>query len=135
MQPVQAWEQAWTLAGPDAPGVGGLAIVDLDVTIVIAHSDKEQAAPTWKKTFGHHPATAWADNGQVGNDEPLVIVLREGNADSNTAVGHIEAARLPLAHLSSRLQRKVLVRTDSGGGTHEFPGWLPGRDVCITRPG
>lgn len=25
--------------------------VDLDATIVIAHSEKEQAPPTWKKTF------------------------------------------------------------------------------------
>jgi hypothetical protein len=44
--------RAWALAGDSAPGAdGGLVTVDLDATIVIAHSDKEQAAPTWKKTF------------------------------------------------------------------------------------
>jgi hypothetical protein len=29
--------------------------VDLDATIVTAYSEKEQASPTWKKTFGFHP--------------------------------------------------------------------------------
>jgi hypothetical protein len=51
-----ARERAWALAGENAPGAdGGLVTVDLDATIVIAHSEKEQAAPTWKKTFGFHP--------------------------------------------------------------------------------
>ena len=45
---------------------------------MIAHSEKEQAAPTWKKTFGFHPMTAWADHGADGNGEPLAIVLRPG---------------------------------------------------------
>ncbi len=74
-------------------------VVDLDATIVIAHSEKEQAAPTWKKTFGFHPMTAWADHGASGNGEPLAIVLRAGNAGSNTAADHVEAARLALAQL------------------------------------
>ena len=71
-----ARERAWSLAGPDAPGAdGGLVTVDLDATIVIAHSEKDQAMPTWKRTFGFHPMTAWADHGQGGNGEPLAIVL------------------------------------------------------------
>ena len=69
-----ARERAWALAGEDAPGAdGGLVTVDLDATIVIAHSEKEEAAPTWKKTFGFHPMTAWADHGQDGNGEPLAL--------------------------------------------------------------
>jgi len=76
-----ARERAWELAGDAAPGTdGSLVTVDLDATIVIAHSEKEQAAPTWKKTFGFHPMTAWADHGDGGNGEPLAIVLRPGNA-------------------------------------------------------
>ena len=48
-----ARERAWSLAGDAAPGAGGgLVTINLDATIVIAHSEKEQAAPTWKKTFG-----------------------------------------------------------------------------------
>ena len=120
-----ARERAWALAGAAAPGAGGgLVAVDLDATIVIAHSDKEQAAPTWKKTFGFHPMTAWADHGASGNGEPLAIPLRPGNAGSNTAADHVEATRLALAQLPRHLRRKVLVRTDSGGGTHEFLKWL-----------
>jgi hypothetical protein len=68
--------------------------------------------------------TAWADHGQDGNGEPLAIVLRAGNAGSNTAADHIEAAGLALAQLPRHLRRKVLVRADSGGGTHEFLTWL-----------
>src|SRR6185437_15641748 len=117
------------LAGQDAPGAdGGPVIVDLDATIVIAHSDKDQAAPTWKKTFGFHPMTAFADHGPDGSGEPLAIVLRPGNAGSNTAADHIEAARLALAQLPAGQRRKVLFRADSGGGTHDFLAWL-------TRPG
>jgi hypothetical protein len=42
-----ARERAWALAGDAAPGAGGgPVIIDLDATIVIAHSDKEQACPT-----------------------------------------------------------------------------------------
>jgi hypothetical protein len=120
-----ARDRAWALAGEAAPGAdGGLVTVDLDATIVIAHSEKEDAAPTWKKTFGFHPMTAWADHGAAGNGEPLAIVLRPGNAGSNTAADHIETARLALAQLPHRLRRKALIRADSGGGTHEFLTWL-----------
>jgi hypothetical protein len=121
----QARERAWALAGNAAPGAdGALVTVDLDATIVIAHSEKQEAAPTWKKTFGFHPVTAFADHGPSGNGEPLAIVLRAGNAGSNTAADHIEAARLALAQLPRHLRRRVLVRTDSGGGTHGFLQWL-----------
>ena len=123
-----ARERAWALAGDAAPGAdGGLVTVDLDATIVIAHSEKEQAAATWKKTFGFHPMTAWADHGAGGNGEPLAIVHRPGNAGSNTAADHIAAARLAIAQLPRHLRRKVLIRADSGGGTHEFLSWLTAR--------
>jgi hypothetical protein len=63
--------------------------VDIDATIVTAHWDKEQAAPTWKKTSGH-PLAAFADHGAGAGGEALAIVLRPGNAGSNTAAEHIE---------------------------------------------
>ncbi len=71
--------------------------------------------------------TAWADHGADGNGEPLALVLRAGNAGSNTAADHIEAAGLALAQLPRQLRRKVVVRADSGGGTHEFLTWLTAR--------
>ena len=108
-------------------------MVDLDATIVIAHSEKEQAAPTWKKTLGFHPVTAWADHGAAGNGEPLAIVLRPGNAGSNTAADHIEAARLAVAQLPRHLRRKVPVRADSGG-THGFLDWLTAKSWRLHFP-
>jgi hypothetical protein len=122
--------RAWALAGERAPGADGSLIpVDLDATIVLAHSEKEKAAPTWKKTFGFHPLAAFADHGAAAGGEPLAIVLRPGNAGSNAAAEHIEVTRLALAQLPRRARRRVLIRTDSGGGTHEFLAWLasPGR--------
>jgi hypothetical protein len=138
-----ARERAWALAGNAAPGGDGSpVIIDLDATIVIAHSEKDQACPTWKKTFGHHPMTAWADHGQDGNGEPLALVLRAGSAGSNTAADHIGAAGLALAQLPRQLCRKALVRTDSGGGTHDFLTWLTAKSrrlhysvgMTITEP-
>jgi hypothetical protein len=118
-----ARRRAWELAGTAAPGAdGGLVTVDLDATIVIAHSEKENAAPTWKKTFGFHPLCAFADHGAAGTGEPLAIVLRPGNAGANTAADHIEVTRLALAQLPPG--RKALIRTDAAGGTHEFLAWL-----------
>jgi hypothetical protein len=120
-----ARERAWELAGEHAPGADGSLIpVDIDATIVVAHSEKEKAAPTWKKTFGFHPLAAFADHGAGAGGEPLAIVLRAGNAGSNTAAEHIEVTRLALAQLPRKLRRRVLIRTDSGGGTHEFLTWL-----------
>jgi Transposase DDE domain group 1 len=120
-----ARERAWALAGPSAPGAGGgLIALDVDATIVTACSEKEQAAPTWKKTFGFHPLTVFADHGPQGSGEPLAVMLRPGNAGSNTATDHIQAVRLALAQLPKDLRRRVLIRTDSGGGTHEFLSWL-----------
>ena len=130
-----ARERAWLLAGTAAPGTGGgLVPVDIDATIVTAHSDKQQAAPTWKKTFGFHPLTVFADHGSEGSGEPLAIVLRPGNAGSNTAADHIAATRLALAQLPKATRRRVLIRADSGGGTHDFLNWLakPGRRLAYS---
>ena len=123
-----AREHVWKLAGAAAPGAGGALIpLDLDATLVIAHSDKEQAAPTWKKTFGFHPLCSFIDHGQGGTGEPAALVLRAGNAGSNTAEDHIATTRLALAQIPARLHKQVLIRTDSGGGTHEFLNWVTSR--------
>ena len=127
--------RAWELAGQAAPGAdGGLVTVDIDATIVTACSEKEQATATWKKTYGHHPLAVFADHGAEGSGEAQAVVLRAGNAGSNTAAGHIQAARLALAQLPRHLRRRVLIRTGSGGGTHEFVTWLsrPGRRLAYS---
>ncbi|MEU5194519.1 IS1380 family transposase [Streptomyces scabiei] len=122
-------ERVWRLAGEAAPNAGGEVIVDIDGVLVLAHSEKQDAAKTWKKTFGHHPLFAFVDHGAGGAGEPVAGLLRAGNAGSNTAADHISATQLALAQLPKRFRRgrRTLIRTDSGGGTHEFVNWLAAR--------
>ncbi|GAA0425322.1 IS1380 family transposase [Acrocarpospora corrugata] len=123
-----ARSRAWRLAGDRAPGSGGALIpVDLDATIVLAHSEKEQAAPTWKHTFGYHPMTAFIDHGAGGTGEAAALLLRAGNAGSNTAEDHITAGRIALTQIPARLHKQVMIRTDAGGGTHAFLDWVTRR--------
>jgi hypothetical protein len=75
----------WESAGGKAPDAGWQVSVDLDGVLVVAHSDKQDAAPTWKKTYGHHPLTGFADHGPERTGEPVAALLRPGNAGSNTA--------------------------------------------------
>jgi Transposase DDE domain group 1 len=65
----------------------------------------------------------------TGGGEPLAIMLRPGNAGSYTAEDHSEVTKLALPPLPRHLRRRVLIRADSGGGTHGFLRWLsvPGR--------
>ncbi|MFC5908661.1 IS1380 family transposase [Streptacidiphilus monticola] len=122
-------DRVWQLAGPRAPHASGQVVVDIDGVLVVAHSDKEDAKPTWKKTYGHHPLFAFVDHGGQGSGEPVAALLRPGNAGSNTAADHITVARQALAQLPARFRRgrRTLIRTDSAGGTHEFVGWLSRR--------
>lgn len=93
--------------------------MDLDGVLVVAHSDKQDAAPTWKKTHGHHPLMGFVDHGPGGTGEPVAALLRPENAGSNTAADHITTARLALAQLPKRYRRgrQTLIRCDSAG-TH-----------------
>ena len=125
--------RAWALAGTHAPDHGATAktplIIDVDATLVTGHSDKEQAAPTFKRGFGFHPLEAFVDHGPGGTGEPLFDLLRKGNAGSNTAEDHITVVRGALKQLPGhrpgrRAGRKVLVRIDGAGSTHELLGWL-----------
>lgn len=56
-------QQVWRLAEQEAPDADGTLTVGLDGVLVIAHSDNEDAAPTWKRTYGHHPLMGFVDHG------------------------------------------------------------------------
>jgi len=90
------------LAGKNAPDADGQVVIDLDGVLVIAHSDKQDAAPTWKKTYGHHPLTAFLDHGPGGTGEPVAALLRPGNAGSNSAADHITTAQLAIAWVAAQ---------------------------------
>ncbi len=133
----QARARAWAAAGPAAPDHGADAdrplVLDVDATLVTAHSDKESAAPTFKKGFGFHPLLVFADHGPAGTGEPLAGILRAGNAGSNTAVDHIRVVTEALAQLPGhRSGRRVLIRADGGGGTHGFLSWLTARRLSYS---
>ena len=130
--------RVWSLAGEHSPAAGISAasplVIDVDATLVEAHSAKEGAAPTFKGGFGYHPLTAWFDHGPHGAGECAAIMLRPGNAGANTAADHIEIIRRALdqAGLGSRPGRKVLVRIDGAGGTKETVGFLARRRVSYS---
>lgn len=128
--------QVWELTGDNAPAVGGRVIVDTVGALVLPYSEKQNATPTWKKTFGHHPLVAFVDHGQAGSGEPVAALLRPGSAGSNTASDHNEVAQLGLAELPKHLPRgrQTLIRTYSAGSTHAFHDWLSRRaGGCLIR--
>ena len=114
------WARRRPLAGRPGSRDGGQVIVDLDSTLVTAHSEKEGAQPTFKKTFGFAPMCVFADHGEQGTGEPLTLQLRPGKASPFDKASHIEALDLALAQLPDNERPQVLVRTDTGGCSKAF---------------
>jgi len=96
--------------------LAGWIVIDMDATVITAASNKEQAAGTFKKTFGHHPLAAWCGN----TLECLAMTLRPGNAGSNTASEHVSVLNEALWQVPSRFRSKILVRLDGAGASHAF---------------
>lgn len=125
--------RAW--AAGAAPDLGQELCLDVDATITIAHSEKENAAATWKKTFGFHPLLCFLDRPDVAGGEALAGLLRAGNAGSNTAADHIAVLDMALQALPEAARPRpgdptgprLLVRSDSAGATHAFA------QACVER--
>jgi Transposase DDE domain group 1 len=99
-------------------------VIDFDGTLVNSHSEKEHAAPTYKRGFGFHPLMAYLD----ATGEALAAKLRPGNAGSNTTADHVEVLDLALAQLPIDPHgHEVIARTDSAALTHGFI------DACRAR--
>ena len=118
-----------SLDGRGRPPADRPLYIDVDATLVIDHSDnKAEAAPTWKKSFGHHPLLAFLDRPEIAGGEALAGLLRKGNAGSNTAADHITVLDQALASLPADWRPDprnpggpaVVVRSDSAGATHKF---------------
>jgi hypothetical protein len=121
-----ARERGWAAgAGPD---LGRELRIDFDATITVAHTEKANAAATWKHTFGFHPLLAFLDRPEVAGGEALAGLLRPGNAGSNTAADHIAVLEMALEALPAAARPRpsdpqgprVLARSDSAGATHGF---------------
>ena len=98
----------------------GPVVVDVDATLVGAHSEKEGATPNFKRGFGFHPILAFVDHGGGGTGEPLAAMLRPGKATANDAADQIAVLDAALAQLPEQLRSRVLVRGDTGSGVHGF---------------
>ena len=107
----RARERFWELHG--APK---RLTIDVDATLITAHSEKENAAGNYKGGYGFYPLQAYADETR----EALGGLLRPGNAGSNTAADHrtvLDRAleQIPAKHIESI---EILVRADTAGATH-----------------
>jgi hypothetical protein len=121
----QARARAWQ-AGAHTDG---LLLLDIDATLLDAHSDKQGAAGTYKHGYGFHPLACYLDRGD-GTGEALAGVLRPGNAGANTAADHVQVLDLALAQLPRAARdQPVLVRADSAGATHTFVNHLRQRGI------
>ena len=118
----RAREHAWNAGMAPAR-----IVIDIDATLITSHSDKQGAAPTFRRGFGFHPLLAYLD----GSREALAGVLRPGNAGANTAADHIEIIGLALAQLPEPVvdHAQIVVRTDSAAATHAFCDELRALDV------
>ena len=107
----RARERFWELHGaPES------VTIDVDATLITAHSEKEQAAGNYKGGYGFHPLQAYADQTR----EALGALLRPGNAGANTAADHMTVLDRALEQIPGQdIERlEILVRADSAGATH-----------------
>ncbi len=113
----RARERAWELGARPSE-----LVIDVDATLIGAHSEKEGAAGTFKGSFGFHPLLAFLD----GSRESLAAILRPGNAGANTAADHITVVDAALEQIPRDVveDARIVVRTDSAGATHEFLDYL-----------
>ncbi|GAA3367099.1 IS1380 family transposase [Streptomyces antimycoticus] len=122
-------ERVWSLAGASSPDSNVQVIVDLDGVLVLAHSEKQDATATWKKTFGHHPLLGFVDHGSGGSGEPVAGLLRTGQRrQQHRRRPHHRHPTRPGPNAEEVPARAPsLIRTDSAGWTHEFVAWLAKR--------
>jgi hypothetical protein len=129
--------QVWQLlpeGPPDATFAGGMAqpgmvVLRVDGLLVVAHSKKERAAPTFKKTYGHHPLGCWIDNtGELAS--PL---LRAGNAGSNTAADLIAVLHEAIGQVPKPYRRRLLITSDGAGASHPLIDWAHRQNHAADR--
>ena len=105
--------------------LGDTVVLDVDATLVTTHSEKEGSASTFKRGFGYHPLGVWCDNTQ----ESMALMLRPGNAGSNTVADHIAVLTAAIAQVPTAHRKKLLIRADGAGASHGLLEWLTGLDA------
>src|SRR5437763_12204105 len=105
-----ARERAWVLGvRPER------IVIDIDATLINAHTEKEGAAVNYRSGFGFHPILAYLDE----THEALAGVLRGGGAPAHSAQAQIDVLDRALAQLPvevvSDLDTEIVMRIDSAG--------------------
>ena len=116
----KVWARRRPLAGTPGTRTGGQVTIDIDATLVSAHSEKEGAEPTYKRGYGFHPMCSTIDHGAHGTGDIGVINLRPGRASAWASAAHITVLDDTLAQLPENERGQVLVRTDTGGCSKAF---------------
>ncbi len=131
----QVREHVWDRLGITA--AKDPVFLDIDATLLQVHSEnKQNAAPTYKKTYGFHPMLCFAD----ATGEALSGILRPGSDGANTVADHVSVLDAAIAQLPatiaaghhvgddpSPVARTVIARADSAGCTDGF------RKACRER--
>ena len=136
----EVWSRLGVVTG-DGP-----VMLDLDASLVEIHSDNKQgAAPHFKGGYGFHPLFCFAD----ATGEALAGELRAGNAAANDVADLLRVLDDAVSQLPTGVQaghhegddpalvdRPVVVRSDSAGGTKAFVDGLRARNIgfqVVTR--
>jgi hypothetical protein len=106
----RARARAWKLGARPAQ-----IVIDVDATLIGAHTEKEGAAVNFKGGFGFHPLLAYLD----GSREALAGMLRTGNAPAHSAADQITVLEQALEQLPREvvadINTEIVLRTDSAG--------------------
>jgi hypothetical protein len=107
-------------------------VIDVDATLIGAHTEKEGAAVNFKGTFGFHPLLAYLDESR----EALAGMLRAGNAAAHSAADQIAVLEQALEQLPrdvvADLETEIVLRADSAGSALEL--CQAARDARIGYP-
>ena len=95
--------------------LAGWLVIDLDATLV-PRTATRKGPPDVQAGYGFHPLGAWCSN----TAESLAMLLRPGNAGSNTFADHLAVLAAALRQIPSRMRSKLLVRVDGAGASHEL---------------
>lgn len=129
----QVRDHVWKLTRQAGPDAGGHVIVDIDGVLVLAHSEKQDATATWKKTFG--PPTDELRRPGTGQQRGA---CRSSDAARERGLQQRRRSRSDrwtcLAPPSRKYRRgwQGLIRSDSSGGAHEFVAWLAQRPRWVS---
>jgi predicted lysophospholipase L1 biosynthesis ABC-type transport system permease subunit len=92
-------------------------VIDIDATLINAHTEKEGAAVNFKSGFGFHPILAYLDD----THEPLAGVLRPGGAPAHSAQAQLDVLDMALAQIPREvvedLDTEIVMRIDAAGAT------------------